>query len=310
MDQITQIYNEIVSYDPSLEAHKDKIFSLIEQMVKAKPTFTFDPQRKAQLDARIADQIARAPVVSNAKPLSYWRMAKRGFSLASFWLIGVVAAASLLYIKIEHKQKIAQKQNTEIESTTDADASVALMDATNRNSNAEVTSNIATDSVVTRDLPAAQVAMTAKTVVATPPALPPQAQWQGNIGMTMMADPGETGVVAADVSSSAKIAIVFLTSDALNLTSEFSVPVRGVSDEMHLKSALVFKMKVNVLRPADEKMRDGKKIANGLEKSLQSRNVIVLHLNYPGSVLVAQELIMDLQSKGYLFVSLDELNDY
>lgn len=127
--------------------------------------------------------------------------------------------------------------------------------------------------------------------------------------MTMMATPAIAPDMDPNISAVGKIAIVFLTSDALDISNSFSVPTFEVSDEMHLKSALVFTTKVNILRPADGQMRNGKKIVDGLVKSLQAKNVIILHLNYPTSVAVAQDLIAELQAKGYAFVSLSELND-
>lgn len=175
MDQITKLYNEIVAHDPSLAAHKDKIFSLIEQMVEAKPTVSFDPHWKDAFDSKLAEHIANWQPATTA-PFSYGWMTKRAMAVSSFFIIGAVTAAGIWYIQVEHKQqqKIAMTKSTQVEQSSESEAntSLALRDGDTSVQNPEALSDIASDSImnVNADLPPGQLKKSTKVAV-TPPGL-------------------------------------------------------------------------------------------------------------------------------------------
>ena len=113
-----KIYEEIIAHDPSLAAHREQVLRVIEKMVEAKPAVSFDPQRKEQFDAQLADRIAnRAP--ASAVPFSYGRMTKRAMAVSSFFLIGAVTAAGVRYMQTGGRMTSKPRQQVAVETTTD-----------------------------------------------------------------------------------------------------------------------------------------------------------------------------------------------
>lgn len=130
MDQVRKLYEELAQYDPSLQNDKEAVLQVIEKMLAAKPMIVADPQRKDRFGEQLTEHIAKRKMLLPAKTGFSFRVAKRGFSFATFFLVMLVAGGAYIVLRmdvISNKKNIGLKNHAQIK--TDAQDSNVAIDA-------------------------------------------------------------------------------------------------------------------------------------------------------------------------------------
>lgn len=101
MDQVGKLYEELTGFDPSLKNNKEAVLQVIEKMIAVKPIVVADPMRKQRFGEQLADHIAQKKTFVPVKTGFAVRVARWGFSFATFFVVMVVAGAAYMGIRLD-----------------------------------------------------------------------------------------------------------------------------------------------------------------------------------------------------------------
>lgn len=130
MDRIEKLYQEFITYDPTLAWNKEKILLFIKNMISAKPEIVINQQWKEQLQEKLGAHIAQTPAIALRPSRAFRFLSKWSLSFASFFIVLVVAGASYLWVSLRHAQRV--KKDAYVV-TTSWENSVAVVSSSDKN---------------------------------------------------------------------------------------------------------------------------------------------------------------------------------
>lgn len=150
MDQVRKLYEELVTFDPSLGNNKEAVLQVIEKMIAAKPVIVANPIWKESFAEKLADHIAKKKIAFVPQgSISQW-LAKWSFSLATSLIAIVVVGAAYWWLHID--KQFQKNNNVKNANKTNQIAQVdtAISDSTTVTGNAD-TANMYMDAEWTID---------------------------------------------------------------------------------------------------------------------------------------------------------------